>query len=88
MNKAELKKRVREVIRARHDDIVRIGHDIFAEPELGYKERKTSAKVKAAFEKMGLEYTDGWGLTGVKARLKGAKSRRTVAFLGEPGRTY
>ncbi len=83
MNKAELKKRVREVIRARHDDIVRIGHDIFAEPELGYKERKTSAKVKAAFEKMGLEYTDGWGLTGVKARLKGAKSRRTVAFLGE-----
>ena len=48
MNKEELKARVCEVIRRRNPDIVRLGHAIFAEPELGFKEQKTSAKVRAA----------------------------------------
>ena len=36
MNKEELKARVCEVIRRRNPDIVRLGHAIFAEPELGF----------------------------------------------------
>ena len=50
MNKEELKARVCEVIRRRNPDIVRLGHAIFAEPELGFKEQKTSAKVRTAFD--------------------------------------
>ena len=55
----------------------------FAEPELGFKEQKTSAKVRAAFDALGLDYETGWGITGVKARLAGKGHRRTVAVLGE-----
>ena len=83
MNKAQLKEAVCRAIDERFTDIDQISTDIFAEPELGFKEQKTSAKVKAAFDKLGLEYTDGWGITGVKARMKGRNSKKTVALLGE-----
>lgn len=83
MDKQQLKARVAEAIRARRADIEGIAASIFAEPELGYKEEKSSAKVKALFNELGLEYTDGWGITGVKARMKGRASKRTVAMLGE-----
>lgn len=47
MNKAQLKELVCQAIDARYDDIEKVAMDIFAEPELGFKEQKTSAKVKA-----------------------------------------
>ncbi len=83
MNKAQLKEAVCQAIDARFADIEKLAMDIFAEPELGFKEQKTSAKVKAAFDALGLAHTDGWGITGVKARVKGRKSLKTVALLGE-----
>ncbi len=82
-NKQELKALVAQCIRARRADIEAISRSIFAEPELGFKEVKTSAKVKRAFEALGLEYKDGCGITGVKARMKGRESKKTVALLGE-----
>lgn len=82
MTKNELKERIARALRERRAELQAVTADIFAEPELGYKEVKTSAKVKAAFDKLGLEYTDGWAVTGVKARMKGRSSRRTVAMLG------
>lgn len=83
MDKAQLKARVAEALRARRADIERIAQSVFAEPELGFKEVKTSAKVRALFDELGLEYSEGWGITGVKARMKGRESKRTVAMLGE-----
>lgn len=83
MTKEELKKAVCEAIEKRFDDIKAFGESIFAEPELGYKEYKTSAKVKEAFDELGISYTDGWGINGVKGRMKGTKSDRTVAVFGE-----
>ena len=83
MTKEELKKAVCEAIEKRFDDIKAFGESIFAEPELGYKEYKTSAKVKKAFDELGISYTDGWGINGVKGRMKGTKSDRTVAVFGE-----
>ena len=79
MNKAQLKELVCQAIDARYDDIEKVAMDIFAEPELGFKEQKTSAKVKVVFDQLGMNYTDGWGKTGVKARLKGKQSKKTVA---------
>lgn len=78
-----LKERALAAIKARRADIEAIASAIFAEPELGFKENKTSAKVQAAFKELGLEFTTGWGLTGVKARMKGGKPGKTVAVLGE-----
>ncbi|MBE5692400.1 MAG: M20/M25/M40 family metallo-hydrolase, partial [Sutterella sp.] len=83
MDKEQLKKRVCEAIRRNFAETQALGHSIFAEPELGFKEVKTSAKVKAAFDALGIAHEDGWGHTGVKARLKGANSTRTIALLGE-----
>lgn len=83
MDKAQLKQRVCEAIEARRADIEALAQAIAQEPELGFKEKKTSQKVKNAFDALGLKYTDGWGITGVKARMKGKKSLRTVALLGE-----
>ena len=83
MTKEELKQRVCEAIRKRRADIEGIAQNIFSEPELGFKEQKTSKKVQKAFEEMGLACETGWGITGVKTRVKGRKSLKTVALLGE-----
>ncbi len=83
MTKEELKQRVCEAIRKRRADIEGIAQNIFSEPELGFKEQKTSKKVQQAFKAMGLTCETGWGITGVKTRVKGRKSLKTVALLGE-----
>lgn len=83
MNKEQLKAAVCQAIDAHFNDIQAISDAIFAEPELGYKEVKTAQKMKALFDNLGMQYTDGWGITGVKARVKGKNSRRTVALLAE-----
>lgn len=83
MSKEDLKRRVCEAIRARRADIKAVAESVFAEPELGFKETKTSDKIKAEFEKLGLSCETGWGITGVRARMKGKKSKKTVALLGE-----
>lgn len=83
MNKEELKQKVCEAIDRNQEQITAIGDAIYAEPELGYKEVKTAAKIKKAFDELGLEYTEGWGITGLKARMKGRQNKRTVALFGE-----
>lgn len=83
MTKDELKKQVCEAIVKRADDMMAFGKTVFDEPELGFKEVKTSAKVQAAFDKLGLPYEKELALTGVKGRWQGNKSKRTVAVIGE-----
>ena len=83
MTKEELKAALCAAIEKRLEDIRAIGPSIAEEPELGYKEVKTSAKVQEAFDRLGIAYETGFGVTGVKARLAGAGHRRTVALLGE-----
>ena len=83
MTKEELKQKVCAAIEARRGDILDLGNSIFREPELGYKESKTAAKVEKAFEGLGVPYEKGLGLTGVKGRMKGKASKRTVAMIGE-----
>lgn len=84
MTKEELKKRVCDAIAARKDDIKAIAESIWSEPELGYKETKTAAKVEAAFKALNVPFRNQLAVTGVKAHLKGGKgSKKTVAVIGE-----
>lgn len=83
MTKQELKQKVCDAIDKRAEDIMSFGTSVFNEPELGYKETKTSTKVQEAMDKLGIPYTTGWGITGVKGRLTGKHSKRTVAVMGE-----
>lgn len=83
MNKQELKNKVYAAIDNRFVDIEAFGENIFKEPELGFKENLTQAKVRQALEGLDLQCECGAALTGVKARMKGKDCRKTVALLGE-----
>ena len=83
VSKQELKRRACEAIDKNRDQIVALGDSIFSEPELGYKEFKTSEKIKKAFDEMGYKYQDGVAITGVVAPLKGKESKIRVAVMGE-----
>jgi len=83
MTKEELKQKVCQAIEQRASQMMAFGQSVFNEPELGYKEVKTSKKVQQAFDELNIPYTTGWGINGVKGRLKGASSGRTIAVMGE-----
>lgn len=83
MDKSELKKAVCQAIDKRADEIRRIKLDIWAHPELGFKEKRTSDLVAGTFEKLGLEYQTGLAVTGVRADLKGKSDGPHVAIFGE-----
>ena len=83
MNKDELKQQVCAVIDAYADKIKDVADSIADEPELGFKEVKTAAKVAAFMRELGLEPQTGLAINGVKARAKGAKEGPTAAVLGE-----
>ncbi len=45
-----------QTIASHKGDIKKLADDIWAEPELGYKEIKTAKKVEAAFSALGVNY--------------------------------
>ncbi len=83
MDKQVLKQKVCAAIDASAKDIEIMADSIASEPELGFKEAKTSAKVAAFLKALGLEPQTGLALTGVKARAKGSAQGPTAAVLGE-----
>jgi len=64
-------------------DIIALGEDIRHHPEMGFKEHRTAGLVVDAFKQMGIAHQDGLAITGVKGRLKGAKSIAAVAYVSE-----
>ncbi len=83
MTKEELKQQLCAAIEKRAPEMLAFSQSIFEEPELGFKETKTAAKVQAAFDKLNIPYQTELAITGVKGRLKGTDSKRTVAVVGE-----
>ncbi len=83
MDRQTLKDNICKVIDENKELLYDIGMQIYQNPELGYKEFKTSKLVKDMFEKFGLKYEDGLGITGVKAKLFDEKRDINVAVMGE-----
>jgi metal-dependent amidase/aminoacylase/carboxypeptidase family protein len=83
MDKEQLKQRVSKAIDEKREEIISIGEQIFNNPELGFKENKTSALVKKVFSNMGLSYEDNLAITGVKALAKGRSHDIKIAVMGE-----
>ena len=83
LTKEEVKQRVCDAIVAGQDRLRALAGAIMDEPELGYKEHKTSQKVQDMFTELGIPFTTGHAITGVKGRLQGGKSKKTVAMIGE-----
>jgi amidohydrolase len=84
MNTSELKQRVYAAIDRRAERIVAIGEQIRRQPELGFKEVKTSRLVEETLAGLGLAPKPGLALTGVRADAAGrAGDGPTFALLGE-----
>jgi len=79
----DLKDRVTEAILAHRDDIYAIGDAIYADPELGFKEFRTAARVSAYFDTLGLAHRSGLAITGIKATLDTGRPGPTVCIMGE-----
>lgn len=79
----EIKKLICRTIDENADDIIKFSKSVEKNPELGFKEEKTSQKVKEVFDKIGLKYRDKLAITGVKAKLKDSSEGVNVAVIGE-----
>lgn len=79
----DLKQAIRQRIDSRSDDLIGAAQDIGREPELGFKEFRTAAKVARWFRDLGLPYQEGLAKTGVKAVLDTGRPGPTVAVIGE-----
>lgn len=69
---------IREAVFELTPSMVEMRRDFHRNPELGFQEFRTSAKLAEFLEGLGLEVTRGIAETGVVARLKGGKPGKTV----------
>jgi amidohydrolase len=80
---SDLKARVARTIDSHATELEALARDIFAAPELGFKEHRTARVVHEWFDRLGLPHQDGIGITGTRAVLSGGAPGPTVAVLGE-----
>ena len=83
MTAEEMKKIACQAIDEYADKLIALESSIFHEPELGYKEFKTAAKIKAALDELGYTYTDGHAVTGIITPIKGRDHKVNLAIMGE-----
>ena len=83
MQVSEMKKIACEAIDAYADQLIALESSIYHEPELGYKEFKTAAKIKAALDELGYTYTDGHAVTGIITPVHGRDHKVNLAVMGE-----
>ncbi len=83
MEKEIWKQKVCAAIDAHAEKIREICASINDEPELGFKEVKTAAKVADFMRSLGLSPETGLAVNGVKGRAHGGKAGPTAAVLGE-----
>lgn len=83
MTVTEMKKAACDVIDKRADELLALHQSIFEEPELGYKEFKTAAKVKTHLDKLGYTYQDGVAITGIVTPVEGRNHNLKIAIMGE-----
>lgn len=81
----DLKRRVLEEIDRNADHLIAVGERIYRDPELGFKEFRTSKIVAQEFGRLNLGFEEGIAITGLKtiAQGQGAASGPTVGVIGE-----
>ncbi len=83
MNLKEIKDRVCHAIDIHRSEILSCGKYILNNPEMGYKEHKTSEYIRKKFEELNIPYEYPIALTGVKGKIKGEQSKLNVCIIGE-----
>lgn len=77
------KERAVASIEGQASELISLGEAIWAQPELGYKERATARLVADFCRGLGLDPTEGIALTGVKAVARGGRPGPTVGLICE-----
>ena len=83
MDKQQMKQAVIAAIDARREDILAISHEIYKNPETGYRDFKTTEVLAAALEKEGYTVERGIAYTGCRGRAAEAKAGPRIAVMGE-----
>jgi amidohydrolase len=83
MTSNSLKEKVNQCIDERREKIISLGQQIYANPEIGYKEHKTSELITKQFSNLGLNFTHFGDIPGVKATLDTGKPGPGLAIFGE-----
>ena len=78
-----MKQRILNAIDREREHIIRCGEQIWKNPELGFKEYKTSALVQEEFEKLGIPYESGLALTGVRGTVGKPDAAYNICIIGE-----
>ncbi len=81
MNTCEILKRIYDTVEENAGEIIAAGRQIRENPELGYREEKTSALVRSVFDRLGIGYTYPHALTGVRAKI--GSGRFNICIIGE-----
>ncbi|MDP2871814.1 MAG: amidohydrolase [Bacillota bacterium] len=81
--KEQLKQHVLAEIDRQAAEIKSIGREIWNNPELGYKEKKTGILMAEVLRGLGAQCRTGVGLTGVKGSLSGRGAGGVVAVAGD-----
>ncbi|MGE5605315.1 MAG: amidohydrolase [Bacteroidota bacterium] len=85
----QVESRIIEILNQQRLRIIDFAEDIFAHPELGFKEERTAEKVAVELKKLGLPVRQGLAITGLKAYLNrncdgnSDDEQLTVAVIGE-----
>ncbi len=81
--RSELKVAVWNEIERAGDALSAFGSDIFAHPELGFREERTATRVAEELRSLGLEVREGLARTGIRAEISGSRPGPTLCVLGE-----
>ena len=78
-----MKDKILKAIDENRDAIISCGEYILNNPEFGYKEFKTSQRVKEEFDKLGIPYESELAITGVKGTVGKKDASINVCIIGE-----
>ncbi len=78
-----MKDKILKAIDENRNAIISCGEYILHNPEFGYKEFKTSQRVKEEFEKLGIPYEAELAITGVKGTVGKKDAKVNVCIIGE-----
>lgn len=78
-----MKNKIFKAIDDNRQAIIECGEYILNNPELGYKEFKTSQRVKEEFDKLGIPYEADLAITGVKGTVGKKDAKINICIIGE-----
>lgn len=78
-----MKKAILKAIDENREAILDCGEYILHNPEVGYRELKTSQRVKEEFEKLGIPYESELAVTGVKGTVGRKDAKINICIIGE-----